>query len=70
MSGFRSLLNPDFLRLANKITYDHGRGPLTVGGPGSLNLLNPLLLRHCARLIAEHMYSSAQALVHYSCHDN
>jgi len=23
-----------------------GRGPLKVGGPGSLNLLNPLLLRH------------------------
>src|SRR6218665_257766 len=47
MSGFRFLLNPDFLRLANKINYDHGRGPLTVGGFGSLNLLNPLLLRHC-----------------------
>jgi len=27
-----------------------GRGPLTVGGPGSLNLLNPLLLRHCSAL--------------------
>jgi len=27
----------------------HGRGPLMVGGPGSLNLLNPLLLRHCKR---------------------
>src|SRR6218665_550857 len=26
----------------------HGRGTLTVGGPGSLNLLNPLLLRHCS----------------------
>src|SRR6218665_763144 len=25
-----------------------GRGPLTVGGPGSLNLLNLPLLRHCA----------------------
>ena len=24
----------------------HFRGPLTVGGPGSSNLLNPLLLRH------------------------
>jgi len=24
----------------------HGRGPLTVGDSGSLNLLNPLLLRH------------------------
>src|SRR6218665_3715122 len=24
-----------------------GRGPLTVGGPGSLNLLNLPLLRHC-----------------------
>ena len=47
MSGFRFLPNPDFLRLPNKINYDHGRGPLTVGGPGSLNLLNPLLLRHC-----------------------
>src|SRR6218665_432792 len=27
-----------------------GRGPLTVGGPGSLNLLNLPLLRHCAGL--------------------
>src|SRR6218665_974033 len=26
-----------------------GRGPLTVGGPGSLNLLNLPLLRHCQR---------------------
>ena len=48
MSRFRFLLNSDLLHLANKINYDHGRGPLTVGGPGSLNLLNPLLLRHCA----------------------
>ena len=37
------LLNSDFLRLVNKINYDHGRGPLTVGGPGSLNPLNPLI---------------------------
>src|SRR6218665_1533266 len=27
MGGFRFLLNPDLLRLANKINYDHGRGP-------------------------------------------
>ena len=27
MSGFGFLLNPDLLRLANKINYDHGRGP-------------------------------------------
>src|SRR6218665_1576548 len=44
---FQFLLNPVFLRLVIKINYDQGRGPLTVGGPGSLNLLNPLLLRHC-----------------------
>src|SRR6218665_453824 len=50
VSGFRFLLSPDFLCLANKINYDPGRGPLTVGGPGSLNLLNPLLLRHCVQL--------------------
>jgi len=29
------------------IYYRCRRGPLTVGGPGSLNLLNLLLLRHC-----------------------
>jgi len=33
MSWFRFLLNPDLLRLKNKINYDHGRGPLTVGAP-------------------------------------
>jgi len=49
MSGFRFLLNPDLLHFPNKINYDHGLGPLTVGGPGSLNLLNPLLLRHWSR---------------------
>jgi len=46
-SEFRFLLNPGFLRFVNKINYDHDRGPLTEGGPGSLNLLNPILLRHC-----------------------
>src|SRR6218665_1505934 len=28
-----------------------GRGPLTVGGPGSLNLLNLPLLRHCSHVV-------------------
>src|SRR6218665_2166654 len=49
MSGFRIFLNPYILHLTNKINYYHGRGPLPVGGPGSLNLLNPLLLCHCVR---------------------
>ena len=31
MSGFRFLLNSGFLRFVNKINYDHGQGPLTVG---------------------------------------
>src|SRR6218665_3034712 len=53
MSGFRFLLNPDWLRLANKINYDHGRGAPNGRGPGSLNLLNPLLLRHCIVLVQQ-----------------
>ena len=41
MSRFRFLLNPDFLRLANKIICDHGRGPLTIGDPRFLEPAEP-----------------------------
>src|SRR6218665_3331432 len=57
-----------------------GRGPLTVGGPGSLNLLNLPLLRHCVStnqsscelhlLSLEHINSYQILLFMFSFHNN
>ena len=43
MSGLRFFLNPDFLRLANEINYDHGRGPRFLE-PAEPPLATPLII--------------------------